>query len=79
MTERVPRRWQRTFCPHCEEAVSKSTYYRHREKFYDVRTGEWRKSAPDVACGCSGDLSDEQTSGDEEMDCTHQGGNLQYL
>lgn len=42
------RQWQRIFCPHCDERVSKSTYYRHREKYYDVRTGEWRTGVEGV-------------------------------
>ena len=48
---RETRQWQRLFCPHCEEKVSKSTYYRHRAEHYDLRTGAWRKSTDDpVVC-----------------------------
>lgn len=43
-TTKEPRQWQRMFCPHCGEKVSKSTYYRHRVEFYDVRSGEWKSS-----------------------------------
>ncbi len=36
------RRRRRIFCPHCEEYVSKTTYYRHRDSHYDVQKNEWR-------------------------------------
>ena len=35
------RQRERLYCPHCEEKVSKSTYYRHRAEFYDPRTRSW--------------------------------------
>ena len=35
------RQWQRTFCPHCQESVSKSTYCRHRERYHNKQSGKW--------------------------------------
>ena len=29
-------------CPHCNELVSKSTFYRHRDQFFDQLSNEWR-------------------------------------
>ena len=34
----------RKFCKHCNTVVSKSTYYRHREEFFDPVTRIWRSS-----------------------------------
>lgn len=76
-TTREPRQWQRIFCPHCGEKVSKSTYYRHREEFYDVRSGGWKGSDDPISGSqieadsgirepSSGDNgNDECTGGDE--------------
>ena len=80
--KKVPRRWQRAFCPHCEDTVSKSTYYRHREKYYDVRSGEWAKCEYDTTRGCSSagptavaDLgASDSESTDEEVDFIGQAG-----
>lgn len=48
-TTREPRQWKRTACPHCEEKVSQSTYYHHREKHYNVHvhvcSGKWTKGS----------------------------------
>lgn len=30
------------FCIHCDSKVPKSTYYRHREEFFDPVTNVWR-------------------------------------
>ena len=29
------------FCPHCDEEVPKSTFYRHRDKYFDPLSSEW--------------------------------------
>lgn len=29
------------FCPHCDRLVPKTTYYRHKEQFYDPDKGSW--------------------------------------
>ena len=38
------RLWQRKYCPHCDETVSKSTYYRHRSEYYDGNMWKTSKS-----------------------------------
>ena len=30
------------YCPHCDAEVPKTTFYRHREKYYDVVKRVWR-------------------------------------
>ena len=35
------RRRRTLYCGHCLEEVSKSTYYRHREKYYDEVEQRW--------------------------------------
>ena len=34
------------FCPHCNEYISKSGYYAHRNKFYDVDRKLWNLVKP---------------------------------
>ena len=37
---------KRRFCPHCSQNVGLSTFYRHRDRFFDVATDEWCLQAP---------------------------------
>lgn len=37
---------KRRFCPHCSRNVGLSTFYRHRDRFFDVATHEWCRQAP---------------------------------
>lgn len=63
-TRREPRQWQRLFCPHCGEKVSKSTYYRHREEYYDARSGEWKKGSDSpISAGGSQREADTRETG----------------
>lgn len=32
---------KRRFCPHCSEVVGYSTYYRHQNKYFDLKTQRW--------------------------------------
>ena len=41
------------FCVHCDSEVPKSTYYHHREEFFDPVTNVWRLS------GSTDDIEDE--------------------
>ena len=36
---------KRRFCPHCSEVVGYSTYYRHRDKYFDLKTQQWTNPA----------------------------------
>ena len=29
------------YCPHCDDFVPKTTFYRHKKQFYNVVNGEW--------------------------------------
>ena len=40
---------KRRFCPHCSELVGYSTYYRHRDKYFDLQTQLWNKATIDIA------------------------------
>ena len=33
----------RRICPHCDTSVSKRTYYRHKQLFYEVSSNSWTK------------------------------------
>jgi hypothetical protein len=50
----------RLFCQHCQQSVSNSTYYRHRERFFDTAKKTWVN-------GTDGSLSDS-SSGDSWED-----------
>jgi len=36
------------YCPHCGAEVPKSTYYRHRDKYFDVVKKVWRLPKEDA-------------------------------
>ena len=40
--DKVPPR-PTMFCPHCEQYLTKSTFYRHRREFYNPITKTWDK------------------------------------
>ena len=44
---------KRRFCPHCLEAVSYSTYYRHRDRFFDVATNQWNRAPTNLTVSTS--------------------------
>ena len=37
----VRSRASKVFCEHCRKLVGRSTYYRHRSRFYDTRKRRW--------------------------------------
>ena len=53
----VKKRW---FCFHCAEGVGYSTYYRHRYKYFDLKTQTWVR-----AIGTA-DESTESSEAEEE-------------
>ena len=59
---------RRIFCPHCEEFVSKTTYYRHRDNYFDLQTNEWRIKG----CRYARDSMEEDicSSSDDESNST---------
>lgn len=50
-SKRRKRTWGDVFCPHCSKTVSKTTYYRHRQAFYNRFTNVWNTK------GCMSDSS----------------------
>lgn len=40
------RKFAKPFCPHCGLNVSKSTFYRHFNEFYNKSTDTWTKNQP---------------------------------
>ena len=65
-----PRRIKRkrVYCDHCDNYLSKSTYYRHRSKYYNIATGKWIKVSDATNPSSSSSASDEDnnTSRDED-------------
>ena len=55
---------RRIFCPHCEELVSKTTFYRHRDNHFDVRKNEWKKEHYYVR-----DIDSDIDSSSDNEDC----------
>ena len=53
----VPR-----YCGHCEKKVPSSTYYRHREKFFDVVSQRWQR---DRGAAAQDKLHTSESSDDE--------------
>ena len=42
-TVKKRRLYEKLHCPHCEESVSKSTWYIHYSQFFNPSTGQWEK------------------------------------
>ena len=59
-----PRR--RLYCPHCQDNVGHSTYYRHRDMYYNANTNQWSEGQDihDVDAGDSVSESSSSTSCD---------------
>ena len=53
---------RRNYCEHCESYLTKSTFYRHRSKYYNTATGKWVKV-------CDITVSNSSTSSDEDSSC----------
>lgn len=34
---------KRYFCGHCEQQLSKTSYFKHKRLFYDRKSGSWKK------------------------------------
>lgn len=43
------RKYNKLYCPHCEQEVSKSTWYVHHSQFYDEVRKSWRKENTSIA------------------------------
>ena len=60
------RKFNKLCFPHCEQEVSKSTWYVHRSQFYDEVRKTWRRKDPsltathdqDFDCGSSDEVED---------------------
>ena len=37
---------KRLYCPHCDEQLSRSLYYQHKQLYYDSTQHEWKKYRP---------------------------------
>ena len=59
-----PKRPRRSLlCPHCEEVVSKTTYYRHKAAYYNESENEWLRKVNDGY-----DSSDSDSVADKQDD-----------
>ena len=39
----MPKRTSsRFFCPHCNEYLGKSTFYKHKRRYFNLSEGKWR-------------------------------------
>ena len=67
------RKFNKLYCQHCEQEVSKSTWYVHHGQFYDKVRKTWRKD-PGLTSTPEQDFhfgsSDETDDIDEECDIT---------
>ena len=55
-------------CPHCDQYLSKSSYYRHRFSFYNKLTKQWSKSK-----GYNKKFQSQVQSGDSDDDFGEEG------
>ena len=62
--EGPPSKRTRKYCCHCSEYVGYSTYYRHRERFFDPVSNQWTVDCGASEVGASSD-SDTETSQNE--------------
>ena len=53
------------FCVHCDSEVPKSTYYRHREEFFDPVTNVWRLAGSTNPCSSHDDYLSHVIEGEE--------------
>ena len=59
-TAKRRRRIGSVYCGHCKQRVPTSTYYRHREQFFDVVTQQWQCHTAARANPATQDSSDEE-------------------
>ena len=77
-TASPPRGIKRKYCDHCENYLSKSTYYRHRSKYYNIATGKWIKVSDTTNPSSSSSASDEDSSTNRDEDEETFDDNLVY-
>lgn len=67
-----PRRCrQKLFCGHCNDYLPKSTFYRHRDSFFNPASDEWQTRSDDVIASSNSDRAREiggQLFGETESD-----------
>ena len=75
---------KRVFCDHCQQMVGYSTFYRHRDRFYDAQSSSWGgttaadgNASSDSSCPSSSDIDIDHIDGILELasfmvevDCT---------
>ena len=54
------------YCPHCCVTLPKSTYYRHRRLYYDVKSQCWRGMQCEISEEWMNELEDNE-QGEEPM------------
>ena len=65
------RQRSKMFCGHCSQYLSKSTYYRHRQAFYDKKRREWLKEKPVSSNSSSESELTCSSNEDESPSLTH--------
>ena len=79
---------ERIFCGHCSEYLPKTTFYRHRDTFFNSVSNEWNKQDDHSGGSCSaprksheggsafnvakGETAFESESSDEDVDHTER-------
>ena len=57
------RKWRNLFCPHCDQLVSKTTFYRHKRSYYNHSTKQWKT---DREKALTNDLSTSSSDDDQD-------------
>ena len=63
------------YCRHCDRLLLKSTFYRHRNKYFDTVAGKWTKLQDENTCLVQ--LSEDDSS--EGMDFTSEQGESEEM
>ena len=61
----------KVFCDHCKDFVGRSTYYRHRSRYYDPRKKSWVSALEQRSQTSSSDSSAEVEKTPEEVCGSH--------
>ena len=65
---RESRKRQRKYCEHCDCFVAKTTYYIHRNQFYDKETNVWKKDNK-RSCAYTDTSSDSDVEIEDGLHC----------
>ena len=61
--ERIPEA-KRLYCPHCDANISKSTWYRHYNQYYDPTSDRWETATKNLEADFQFDTDSDEGDGE---------------